>query len=64
MSVKEAIIILQLHRAAVKGEGARYPGWRARPRSLDEVRDSILAKLEAIEVKRLAEAESAPAAPE
>jgi len=47
MGVRDAINILQLHRAAVKGEG-RAPGWRARPRSLDEMRDSILAKLEAI----------------
>lgn len=54
MTVKEAINVLQLHRAAVKGDGARAPGWRARPRSLDEMRDSILAKLEAIESARLA----------
>jgi len=47
MSVRDAVTILQLHRASVKGEG-RAPGWRARPRSLDEMRDSILAKLEAI----------------
>jgi hypothetical protein len=47
MNVRDAINVLQLHRAAVKGEG-RSPGWRARPRSLDEMRDSILAKLEAI----------------
>ena len=48
MSVKDAIAILQLHRVSVKGEGARLPGWRARPRSLDEMRESILKKLEAI----------------
>lgn len=47
MTTRDAIAILQLHRGAVKGEG-RAPGWRARPRSLDELRDSILAKLEAI----------------
>jgi hypothetical protein len=47
MTVKEAITFLQLHRSSVKREG-RAPGWRARPRSLDEMRDSILAKLEAI----------------
>lgn len=49
MTVREAIVILQLHRASVKGDGTtRHAGWRARPRSLDEVRDSILRKLEAI----------------
>lgn len=55
MTVKDALAILGLHRAAVKGEGRR-PGWRPRPRSLDEVRDSILTKLEAIEALRLQEA--------
>ena len=49
MTVREAIVILQLHRASVKGDGmTRGAGWRARPRRLDEVRDSILKKLEAI----------------
>lgn len=54
MTVSDALNVLKLHRAAVKGDGARAPGWRARPRSLDEMRDSILAKLEAIEGQRLA----------
>lgn len=54
MTVKEIIEILKLHRANVQGDPARYPGWRARPRSLDEMRDSILNKLEAIETRRLA----------
>lgn len=49
MTVKEAINILQLHRASVRGGDARRAGWQARPRSLDEVRDSILRKLAAIE---------------
>jgi hypothetical protein len=54
MSVREAIAILQLNRAAVKGDGTtRHPGWQGRPRTLDEVRDSILAKLEAFERVRL-----------
>ena len=53
MTVRDAINILQLHRPAVKGEGRR-PGWRGRPRSLDEVRASILTKLEAIEAARRA----------
>jgi hypothetical protein len=54
MSVREAISILNAHRAAVKGIG-HHPVRRARPRSLDEVRDSILRKLGAIEARRLAE---------
>jgi len=52
MTVAEAINVLQLHRAAVKGGDARRPGWRARPRSLDEMRDSILTKLSAIAAAR------------
>jgi len=48
MSVGDAIAILKLHRAAATGAAAKYPGWRGRPRSLDEVRDSILRKLSAI----------------
>jgi len=56
MTVRDAVTILQLHRASVRGEGLR-PGWRAVPRSLDEVRDSILAKLEAIEAARRAGAD-------
>lgn len=48
MTVRDAIAILQLHRPSVKGEG-RAPGWRALPRTLDEMRVSILAKLEALD---------------
>lgn len=51
MTVKDAIAILKLHRPSVTGEGRR-PGWRGRPRSLDEVKDSILRKLSAIERAR------------
>lgn len=51
MTMGDAIQILKLYRAIVTGEGKRA-GWRPRPRSLDEVRDSILAKLEAIERQR------------
>lgn len=48
MTVREAIVILQLHRASVRGDGmTRGAGWRARPRRLEEVRASILKKLEA-----------------
>ena len=46
MSVAEMIAVLKLHGPAVHGEGRR-PGWRARPRSLAEVKDSILKKLAA-----------------
>lgn len=51
MNVRDAIMILGQHRNNVKGEGRRQ-GWRGRPRDLDEVRDSILLKLEAIEAQR------------
>ncbi len=53
MTVQDAIAILKLHRASRTGEGRR-PAWPARPRSMDEMRDSILRKLEAIERKRRA----------
>lgn len=53
MTVGEMIAILKLHRSSVTGEG-NHPGWRARPRSLAEVRASILTKFEAIEVARRA----------
>ncbi len=53
LTVADAISVLKLHRAAVAGAG-RSPGWRGRPRSLDEVRGSILAQLEAIEAARAA----------
>ena len=52
MTVKDAINILQLHHASVKGGDTRRPGWLARPRSLDEVRESILRKLAAFEAAR------------
>lgn len=61
MTVREAIMVLQLHRASVKGD-ARAPGWRARPRSLDEMRLSILSKLETIEAARRGGGGDAPAA--
>ena len=46
MTVKDALAILALHRRELEG-GPRRRQW-ARPRSLDEMRDSILRKLEAI----------------
>lgn len=53
MSVEQAMNLLKLHGPAVRGEG-RGPGNHRRPRSLDEVRASIVKKIEAIE--RAAEA--------
>ncbi len=47
MTVSEAISILGRHRNSVEGGPRSRRQW-ARPRSLDEMRDSILAKLEAI----------------
>lgn len=51
MTVDQAIRIVQLYRGPVRGDGAA-PGRRPRRRSLDEVRASILKKLEAIENAR------------
>jgi hypothetical protein len=48
MTVKEAMNLLQLHRAEVHEGGNRRKKWNARPRPLEEVRSSILARLEAI----------------
>ena len=59
MTVQDAIAILKLHRPSVTGEGRR-PGWRGRPRSLDEVKASILRKLSAIERHRKAQGEGSP----
>jgi hypothetical protein len=46
MTVKDALILLGHHRRAIEGGPRSRRQW-ARPRSLDEVRDSILRKLEA-----------------
>ena len=47
MTVDEAMRLLAMARG--KPAGHRREAWRQPPRSLDEVRDSILRKLEAIE---------------
>ena len=47
MTVKDALILLGHHRRTIEGGPRSRRQW-ARPRSLDEVRDSILRKLEAI----------------
>lgn len=52
MSVADAIAIVKLHRATAAGLPAKYPGWRGRPRSLEEVHGSILKKLDAIDRSR------------
>lgn len=52
MTIREAMELLRMHRAAARGAGPRTPGRRARPRSIDEVRGSIIAKLSAIETSR------------
>jgi hypothetical protein len=46
MSFEQAMDLLRFHQQSVKGE--RHPGGHARVRSLDEVRASILKKVEAI----------------
>lgn len=51
MSLDQAIHILHMHKNEVRGIGRRPGRWR-RPRTLDEVRDSILRKLQAIEDAR------------
>jgi hypothetical protein len=47
MTVKDARAILSHHRATVTGGPRSRRQW-ARPRTLDDMRDSILAKLEAV----------------
>jgi hypothetical protein len=47
MTVADARAILSQHRAMVQGAQRSRRQW-ARPRSLDDMRDSILAKLEAL----------------
>lgn len=59
MTVRDAISILQMYRATVTGGEGKRAGWRARPRSLEEVQASILQKFEAIEAKRLARDDAA-----
>jgi hypothetical protein len=48
MTVEQAMNVLRAHRNAVEGDGRRGPGRLPRRRSLDEVRGSILKKVEAI----------------
>jgi hypothetical protein len=49
MTVADAIAIVRMHHArADPGGRRRYGAWQPRPRTLDEVRNSILTKLSAI----------------
>ncbi len=48
MTVEQAIHVLHMHKNEVRGIGRRPGRWR-RPRRLEEVHDSILRKIEAIE---------------
>lgn len=53
MTVREAITVLQLHRASVKGDGTtRRAGWQGRPRTLDEIKDTIIRKLSVMDRHR------------
>ena len=56
MSMRDALSVLASHRRTIEGGPRSRRQW-ARPRTLDEVRDSILKKLEAIERARRAEQE-------
>jgi hypothetical protein len=48
MSVEEALNLLKLHRAEVRGERAGRPGRFATPRGIEHHRASILRKIEAV----------------
>lgn len=52
MTVKEAMELLRMHHATAHGHGPRTPGRRARTRTLEEVQESILAKLGSVEKAR------------
>lgn len=57
MSVKDALTLLGHHRRRIEGGPRSGREW-ARPRTLDEVRDSILRKLEAFDRVRQAKEEA------
>lgn len=61
MSFADGLALLQLYRRKMAGE-PHNPRRRRRPRTMDEARDSILTKLEAIERHRLREERLAAAA--
>ena len=49
MTAVEAMNVLRAHRHEVRETGRGHPGARARVRRIEEVRESILTKIEAIE---------------
>jgi hypothetical protein len=49
MTVDQAMGVLRAHKSEVTGDGRKIPGRHARRRSFEEVRDSIIKKIEAIE---------------
>lgn len=64
MSVADAIAVVRMHGEG-QGGARRHRDWHARPRDLDEVRASILRKLDAIERAEAGTAanDDAPAGP-
>jgi hypothetical protein len=54
ISVRDAIQILGMHHSRRSASGRLGERFESRPKSLDEVKESILAKLEAIELERRA----------
>lgn len=57
MTVDQAMNVLRAHRNAVEGDGKGGPGRYAQRRTLEEVKDSIVRKIEAIERKRESDGE-------
>lgn len=64
MSMRDAIAIVKIYRSTVTGAEGKRPGWRGRPRSLDEVKASILKKLSAVERHRKERGAGAPSEPD
>jgi hypothetical protein len=58
MTVDQAMGVLRAHKGEVMGDGRKIPGRHARRRSFEEVRDSIIKKIEAIERARDQQPES------
>ena len=48
MTYDQIIRILGAHAASVKGGDRKKPGWQAQPKPLEEMRESIIRKVEAI----------------
>ena len=63
MTYDQIIRILGAHAASVKGGDRKKPGWQAQPKPLEEMRESIIRKVEAIKNARgkIAPANTAPA---